>query len=52
MEAPRGLALLLRSGRFHAEIVTLSIVSLGRLCGTNQKKHILAFDERGRSKSK
>src|ERR1035438_8848709 len=36
------LALFSHRGRFQAEIVTLAIVSLGRLRGTNQKKHVLA----------
>src|SRR5258708_37744641 len=51
-ESAEGLALLVSNGRFHAEIVTLAIVSLGRLCSTNQKKHILALDAGRRGKSK
>src|SRR6185369_17707477 len=42
-EAER-LALLFHGGRLHAEVISLSIVSLGRFRCTNQEKHILTLD--------
>jgi hypothetical protein len=39
------LALLFHNGRLHAEVISLSIVSLGGFRGTDQEKHILALDE-------